>query len=341
MNAKGTLTNGLIGTAAFFAVSLPFSALAGLEVSFDDQEECNTILAGQYIEAGEVCVKVQGDFLSVTYNTVDGWQMTEAHLWAGTDMALMPAAKNGNPKIGNFPYNSGNITGATSYSFSVPLADVFGAPADLCGTGGYLAAHTALRRDNGSGGYETQTGWVDGQQINTKGSWAMYSSLLFTCPPDPKIVIAQPECGEIGTGFAFGEKTFLADGDDLTVLEGKNPTNRWGWQFTVPVGDGETVQDIYVGAGQNDTSKGTLVGTVTVVRGGGEIKVFYDMDEGFVMSQTHLYVGTTYIATVAPGKYGNLHESLDNATEDSYTVADPDPNLSLYVVAHAVVGECK
>jgi hypothetical protein len=338
MNATKTLTNGLIGTAAFFALSLPVGALAGLEVSFDDQAECNTILAGQYIEAGEVCVAVQGDYLSVTYHTVDDWELKEAQLWTGLDMALMPATKNGNPKIGNFPYNSGDITGATSYSFSVPLEKIFGAPPadlDLCGVSAYLAAHSSLQRPNGSGGYETQTGWVDGEQMVAKGSWAMYSSLDFTCPPEPETVAPVQECSELGTGYAVGEKTFLQDGDDLTI------GTKWGWQITVPAGDGVTVRDIYVGAGQNDLRKGTLVGTLTITRLNGDVQVAYAMDDGFVMSATHLYVGTKYVATTAPGLYGNLHDPLDNASDDSYTVADPDPSLDLYVVAHAAVGVCE
>ena len=33
-------------------------------------------------------------------------------------------SKKGNPKIGNFTYNAGDITGYTSHSFSVPLGSV-------------------------------------------------------------------------------------------------------------------------------------------------------------------------------------------------------------------------
>ncbi len=331
MSAHRTLTNGLIGAAVFFAVSLPISALAGLQVSFDDEAECNTLLAGQFIEAGEVCVAVQGDFLSVTYKTVDGWELKEAHLWTGLDMALMPATKNGNPKIGNFPYNSGNITGATSYSFNVPLEAVFGAaPADLCGLGAYLAAHAALQRDNGAGGYETQTGWVDGEQITDKGSWAMYSSLLFTCPPDPEVAVNQ-ECST-ETAYALGERTFIEIGATKS---------RWGWELEVNDGESRSV-DIYAGAGQNDISKGTLVGQLLVERDDELIKVRYEMLDGFTMDETHLYVGTEHLKDIAPGKYGNQND-LTNATSDEYTVTvdGADPNLPLYVVAHAVVNVCE
>lgn len=329
MNATKTLTNGLIGTAAFFALSLPVGALAGLEVSFDDEAACNTLLAGQYMEAGEVCVAVQGDFLSVTYNTVDDWQLKEAHLWTGLDMTLMPATKNGNPKIGNFPYNSGDITGATSYSFSVPLEEVFGAPADLCGMNAYLAAHASMQRDNGDGTYQTETGWVDGEQIRERGSWAMYSSLLFTCPPDIDVAVNE-ECGN-ETAFALGDRTLTE------ILD----TPRWGWELDVNDGESRKV-DIYAGAGQNDINKGTLVGELLVERDGELVTVRYEMLDGFTMSETHLYVGTEHLPRVAPGTYGNQND-LTNATSDEYTVTveGADPNLPLYVVAHAVVAVCE
>jgi len=330
MNAKGTLTNGLIGTAVCFAVSLPVAAFAGLEVSFQpDGMECNTLLAGQYIEAGEVCVEVQGDFLSVTYKTMNGWELKEAQLWTGLNMAEMPATKNGNPKIGNFPYNAGDITGATSYSFSVPLEEVFGTPDQLCDVGAYLAAHATVRHDNGDGTYQTETGWVEGEQIREKGSWAMYSSLLFTCPPEEEMV-AMPECGN-ETAYALGDRTFKE------ILD----SPRWGWELEV---NDEASLDvpIYAGAGQNDISKGTLVGHLLVARDGELVTVRYEMLDGFTMSESHLYVDDKEISDIAPGKYGNQHE-LTNATSDEYTVTveGANPSLPLYVVAHAVVAVCK
>jgi len=329
MNATKTLTNGLIGTAAFFALSLPVGALAGLEVSFDDQAACNTLLAGQYMEAGEVCVAVQGDYLAVTYHTVDGWELKEAQMWTGLDMAQMPATKNGSPKIGNFPYNAGDITGATSYSFNVPLEKVFGVPADLCGMNAYLAAHASVQRDNGDGTYQTETGWVDGASIRERGSWAMYSSLQFTCPPDLDVAVNE-ECGT-ETAFALGDRTFKE------ILD----SPRWGWELAVA--DGEDFEvEIYAGAGQNDISKGTLVGHLLVARDGELVTVRYQMLDGFTMNETHLYVGASEISDIAPGTYGNQND-LTNATSDVYsvTVDGADSAKPLYVVAHAVVNVCE
>ena len=78
------------------------------------------LIAGQNIIAGSVSVSVNGNDLEITYNTIDGWELVETHLWVGESRTEMPQTRKGNPKIGNFPYQSGDITGATTYSFSIP-----------------------------------------------------------------------------------------------------------------------------------------------------------------------------------------------------------------------------
>ena len=87
------------------------------------QTACVTLYAGQDIDAGTVCYEIIGDNLLVTYSTTGGWELTEAHFWSGCAADGYPSTPKGNPKIGNFPYNAGDITGATVYSFSVDLTD--------------------------------------------------------------------------------------------------------------------------------------------------------------------------------------------------------------------------
>ncbi len=346
--ATATFSFSLVALAAFFVTSYPCAAQAELVVNYPSGSECQTLIAGQWMDSGEVCVKVDGTNLLVTYNmnTDDRWQLTEAHLWAGVgdtpQTAGMPANKKGNPQIGQFPFVSGDITGETTYQFTVPLT-TFGAaaPEDLCGTSALLAGHAAVRQNNGADGYNTQTGWIDGQQILAGGSWAMYASIDFTCPVmDTALPPAELTCSN-ETAFALGEMTFVKDSDALTVMEKNNPTSRWGWQITVPPGDGTLEKDIYAGAGQNDINKGTLVGTLTVTRAGDDVTVAYNMFDNATMSATHLYVGTGYVPTVAPGQYGNLHE-LTDASDDEFTVTvSGSAGQNLYVVGHAAVAVCK
>jgi hypothetical protein len=341
--APAAFSTGLVALAAFFVTSYPFAAQAELVANYPSGYECQTLIAGQWMDSGEVCVKVEGTDLLVTYNMNmdDSWQLTEAQLWAGVGdnpvAAGMPANKKGNPQIGRFPFVSGDITGETTYQFTVPLTTLGAAvPEDLCGSSALLAGHAAVRQDNGADGYNTQTGWIDGQQILAGGSWAMFASIDFTCPvmdiaPPPAELTCSNE-----TAFALGEKTFLADSDDLTL-----PNNRWGWQITVPPGDGTLEKDIYAGAGQNNLANGTLVGTLTITRVGDDVNVAYNMFDNATMSETHLYMGTTNVATTAPGKYGNLHE-LTDASYDDYTVTvSGAADQPLYVVAHAAAVVCK
>lgn len=281
--------------------------------------QCQTLYAGQTINAGSVCVSVQGQDLSVAYTTTDGWQLTQAHLWVGDDLATMPQTKTGNPQIGRFPYHSGDISGATSYTFSIPLASL-SADLDLCGHTFALAAHAALRKPNGSGGYQTETGWGAGSPINDRGSWATYFTYTVVCeetPPPPQALVCD-------TAYALGNKTFI----DLGLTR-----SRWGWQ-NGPLGPGSYTQPIYAGAAQNDTSKGALVGQLGIVYDGASVTVSYSITGGYVLDVTHLYVGTSNVGTISPGQYGNTHD-LDNATSDSFTVGGfhGEP---IYVVAHGV-----
>ncbi|UCC84253.1 MAG: hypothetical protein JSW46_04810 [Gemmatimonadota bacterium] len=284
-----------------------------------------TLYAGQSIDAGEVQATVVGGDLVVTYVTTDGWELTEAHLWVGEHLADMPQARNGNPKIGNFPHNSGDITGMTSFSFSIPLSSLGGEPY-VCDRSFYLAAHAALRKDNGGGGYQTETGWGDGKRIVERGSWATYFAITLTCDNEP------PEPKDCETAFAFGDQTLI----DVLAAQGVN-TNRWGWQITVNTGENLSTP-IYAGAGQNDISKGTYVGDLSYSYDGTLLNVSFDMAAGFTMDETHLYAGNSDTDTAAPGQYGNLNEDLGDATSDSYslTILD-DGDGKIYIVAHAVV----
>ncbi|MGX9726746.1 MAG: hypothetical protein ACTFAK_05340 [Candidatus Electronema sp. VV] len=323
------LTNGLIGLAAFFATSIPLAAQASLQVSYegpDQEKDCHVMLAGQHIEAGQVCLEVSGENLLVTYEMQDGWELIEAHLWAGLTLASMPQSKTGNPKIGNFPYKAEGITGADSHTFTVPLT-VFGG-VEPCDVTGLLAAHAAVRKANGDGTYQTETGWLEGPQIIAKGSWAMNSSIFFTCPADPEIAPVTEGCE---TAFAYGDR----NGDRILdrdkgdrELDDFLKTERWGWQLAVQKGDNLNVP-IYAAAGNNDINNGTLVGHLNVGYVNTTVSVSYEMLPGFTTDETHLYVGDVYLPKVSPGTYGHI------GTGSSYTVPVSGAE-TVYVVAHAV-----
>lgn len=103
--------------------------------------------------------------------------------------------------------------------------------------------------------------------------------------------------------------------------------SNWGW--TNPIEPGEYTWDLWAGAGQCDTSRGTLVGTVTVAYTDGYVTVTYDVNSPNSLEETHVYADETPFPldkkgkqTVAPGAYTN------NGPFDG----------EIYVIAHAVVG---
>lgn len=326
-----------IGAATLMALcAAPAQAAAVLSVT-SGTNGCYDLLAGQTIDAGDVCYAVAADnqTLTVTYNTADGWELTEAQLWVGEDQDGYPMAKNGNPKIGNFPYNAGDITGATAHSFSVPLGNVQSffdldnldqyCPDGATGTI-YALAHASVRLTDGGGTVvQTETGWSDGEPAVKKGSWATRTviDLSVTCdytPPPPPPTRGQE------TALMFGgiELNNGSDGicDDSTA-------ERWGWQEG-PLAVGTYTQPIYAAAGNNVLTNGTHVGNVGIVVSAGNVTVTPDLFEGFEAEETHIYIGTAPVCSAAFGKDWK-----------SLASTDIDTSGGVYVGVHfSVLGEC-
>lgn len=343
--------------AAFLSTLIVASLLVFFPMKAHSIDSCNaavaslegtgtnswTIWAGQTIRAGEVTSKVNGSNLEVTFTTVDGWQLSEAHLWVGRSPNDIPQTKTGNPIPGQFPYKSGTLAGVSTYTFNIPLNSTglnFSCPA--IDVDYLMAAHASVRKPNGSGGYQTETGWSEGSPITSKGNWATFSTLTLTC-----------NCAKVGPSKC--ETAFAKDDKDITksVCFLSLGFDRWGWT-NGPYGNGTYVMNIYGGAGQCDTSKGfgAPVGTLTVNYNGttGLATATFNVNSGFWMEETHLYIGSTQLPkfkqgkslsdTVAPGQYPFIHDDLtgDKRT-DTYSVNPINASGSIYVIGHAVVCE--
>lgn len=137
------------------------------------------------------------------------------------------------------------------------------------------------------------------------------------------------------TAFAFNESgnasCFINDG-----------FRRWGWSNGA-IASGDYSFNLYAGAGQCDTNKGALVGTLEVSydETSGNVTVGFHMaNDNFTMDETHLYVGNEPYPynrnkiTVAPGKYPYQND-LDAAARDVYELSGFSGEL--YIIAHAVV----
>ena len=101
-----TVNSGLTAGLVFFLFLFPSFLWAAVS---NGDVECQNLAADHGEYAGEVCVTVQGHFLSVTYTTKRDWKLVKAY---GLDMTDMTRSRHSVPE---------NITGAAAYSVTLPL----------------------------------------------------------------------------------------------------------------------------------------------------------------------------------------------------------------------------
>ena len=156
----------------------------------------------------------------------------------------------------------------------------------------------------------------------------------------------------------YADETAWAYGGDDANPNWDFVNNRfWGWT-NGPLSEGSYEWDIYAGAGQNDLSKGTIVGTLYVTYSNDNVYVKYEMGEvddfGQVyLGEVHLWVGEDVLpevtrgrATVytnAPGQFPTkdyfVFDSADPGagTTEAYFDFDVSGWDEVYVAAHSVV----
>ena len=118
---------------------------------------------------------------------------------------------------------------------------------------------------------------------------------------------------------------------------------RWGWTNYIAE-EGSYTMGLYAGAAHCDyENKGELVGYVYVDYADGQVTVEYDLLDGYVMSEAHVYVGCEMYPenpagnpTVAPGQY-NFKADLDFVND--YTIGPIDVEGPFWIIVHAVTCE--
>ena len=132
------------------------------------------------------------------------------------------------------------------------------------------------------------------------------------------------------TAFMFGEYELNEDFEGIEA-------ERWGWANFVK-GDGTYTYDLWTGAGQNNTSAGTLVGEVTYIVDGDDVQVTIDLAEGNSLAETHIYLDGDEPAVNGPGQYGNTNEGMEeNSIVYNLEVKDINEDGSFWIVVHAEV----
>lgn len=337
MNAIARRFGMLTGLAALTSMvacadaprdSGPLSSAAGALVGVSG-DDCTTLVAGQHIGVGSLCVEVSGDNLAVTFETARDWTIAEAHLWAGTSLAEMPQTSGGNPQIGRFPYYAAGPT--SSVTFEVPLS-TFGlsaSDAECAPVSALLTAHASVTRVNDDGSVQQETAWGAGSPVTPRGSWATYSTFGLVCSsvePPPEETW---EC----------EGTAIAYNGDLSTCFSEYGFARWGWT-NGPFGPGTYTFDVLEGAGLCDVSKGTKVATATVEYDGSSAVVTVDAVEGDRFSEIHMYIGSEAFPrdrgayTVAWGKYPYNRGGEDMASSWQAVIDGLEGNV--HFVLHVV-----
>jgi hypothetical protein len=152
-------------------------------------------------------------------------------------------------------------------------------------------------------------------------------------------------CWDDQTAWAYGGPYAKANWDYVN-------NEFWGWT-NGPLPEGSYEWPIYAGAGQNDLSKGTIVGTLYVDYIGGCVTVRYELFEGNALGEIHLWVGYEPLPKVRQGKkmvYTNApgqfpygvssfgFDKYDPSTwQTSWTWSKCGFRKPIYVSAHAVV----
>ncbi|MDK2834590.1 MAG: hypothetical protein PWP63_1677 [Methanolobus sp.] len=147
------------------------------------------------------------------------------------------------------------------------------------------------------------------------------ATIVETEQSDSATLKVNVQCYDYETAYAMAD-----DNETCFISEG---FSNWGW--TNQISPGTYEWDLWAAAGQCDTSKGTLVGNVTVTYGAdGYVTVDYNVDDGYLLKETHVYADYAKFPTdrrgnptVAPGQYTNN---------------GPFDGSEVYVIAHAVVG---
>ena len=168
-----------------------------------------------------------------------------------------------------------------------------------------------------------------------------------TCNVTVEVYDCVPEC-ETAFGVATnGVGGWAVVDTDISSCFRNDGFRRWGWVNQITEADQGTpvVLDLWAGAGQCDLSHGAFSGTATITyEEDGTVQVCYDMADGYVLSEAHVYVGCEPYPsgpngyTVAPGQYSFNAGDL-GYVQTSFCTPEISASGDFYVIVHAVVCE--
>jgi hypothetical protein len=115
--------------------------------------------------------------------------------------------------------------------------------------------------------------------------------------------------------------------------------DNWGWTNGPLANDGVYTFDLWAGAAQCNTDNGSYAGTVTIQytgKGSQGYTISYDLEEGFVIVEEHVYIGRDQLPMVKDGKI-----TIPTVSPGQYYVTKGMNNGDIHIIYHAVVESCE
>jgi hypothetical protein len=263
-----------------------------------------------------------------------------------------------NTKLGQWSFNSYCTTSPSECWVPVDaIIATFENPtvASLCDTSVYVAVGIDVA---GKACASSATCFNQGTTIGS-GNWFMYFKLDLQCPDTclskcccPVTPPHPPETKScsIGTAFGYGSGFINLNGDPVGPALSGSGCKRWGWYFTPTKATLTTgiSGSLIVGAGQNDITKGTNVGSWSASLSGSKVNVQYnlyddDTNGHFDLAEVHIYAACTAPSKCAPGQYTYVFPSgtLSGSSDTSYSASIQVDGTcsSYYLIFHAAVNE--
>jgi len=278
------------------------------------------IWAGQNINAGNVSVFNDANYLYVTYNLTGGWMMTESHVHFGVTLNDIPRTSKGIPIPGQFMYKTIHNPPVLTYTYNIPYASFGFNYGDQL----VISAHAGFVNGNyPNGTYQSQTGW--GGNIAGPGPrWWYYFQYTLVDPNNNND--DDPD---------FGVETAMIrmydNPSDFTYRWGTHPW--FSYVKTTPVTNPQTY---FFYAAQH-----YRVGEVDIWKDANYLYVQIDLDNPYQMQQTHLNVKLTgYSGPPAFGLFPYTMAHNPRVTTYTYMVPWQSAwdNMELNVSLHGEVG---
>ncbi|CAM1501448.1 Fc.00g034320.m01.CDS01 [Cosmosporella sp. VM-42] len=286
--------------------------------------------------------------LHVAITPAAGVTVTNIHLQVDDDPITL------NTKLGTWAFNKYcTISGSECWVPVNAILATFEDPpvTSLCGKTIYVAAGISISIPGSTSG---ATCFNQGTTIGS-GNWFMYYKLNFECPETCLhqcccLFIPPTKYCSIGTAFGYSPGAINLNGNPVGPGLGGTGCKRWGWYFNTEKSRLESgiSGTLIVGAGGNDISKGTPVGTWSAELVGSQVNFQYnlyndDTNGHFDLAEVHVYASCKIPSTCAPGQYTHVFPTgtLTGTSDTSYSGSvDVDGTCSsYYLIFHAKISQ--